>query len=68
MSVRVKTMEKAIAEAKRFLAAADVVKRCAGRTEYTKGDPLYCSGQHCATAKRASMDLSRALADVRRGR
>ena len=67
MSVRVKTLEKAVAEAKRFLEAAAVVKRAAGTTEYTKGDPWYCGGQCCAAAKRASMDLSRALADVRRG-
>lgn len=60
-------MEKAIAEAKRFLAAADVVKRCADRAEYTKGDPWYLGGQYCAAAKRASMDLSLALADLRRG-
>jgi hypothetical protein len=67
MSIRVKTLDKAVAEAKRFLAVADVVKRCAGSTEYAKGDPYYCGGQHCAAAKRASMDLSKALADVRRG-
>ena len=67
MSIRVKTLEKAVAEAKRFLEAAEVVKRVAGRTEYVKGDPWYCGGQYCAAAKRASMDLSRALADVRRG-
>ena len=36
MSVRVKTMEKAIAEAKRFLAAADVVKRCAAIAKVRK--------------------------------
>lgn len=67
MSIRVKTLEKAVAEAERFLEAAEVVKRVAGRTEYIKGDPWYHNGQYCATAKRASMDLSRALADVRRG-
>ena len=67
MSIRVKTMEKAVDEAKRFLEAAAVVKRAAERTEYTKGDPWYCGGQYCAAAKRASMDLSKALADVRRG-
>lgn len=38
MSIRVKTLEKAVAEAKRFLEAAEVVKRVAGRTEYVKGD------------------------------
>lgn len=67
MSIRVKTLEKAVAEAKRFLEAAEVVKRVAERTEYIKGNPWYCGGQYCAMAKRASMDLSRARADVRRG-
>jgi hypothetical protein len=67
MSIRVKTLDKAVAEAKRFIDAAAVVKRAAGSTEYTKGDPWYCGGQYCAAAKRASMDLSKALADVRRG-
>lgn len=67
MSVRVKTLDKAILEAHRFLEAADVVKRLAGITEYTKGDQWHGSGQHCAAVKRASMDLSRALVDVRRG-
>lgn len=67
MSIRVKTLEKAITEAKRFLEAAEVVKRVNERTEYVKGDPWYRGGQYCAAAKRASMDLSRALADVRRG-
>lgn len=65
--MRVKTLDKAVAEAKRFLEAADAVKRCAGSTEYTKGDPYYDYGQYCAAAKRASMDLSRALVSVRRG-
>ena len=67
MSLRVKTLDIAVAEAKRFLEAAAVVKRAAGSTEYTKGDPWYCGGQYCAAAKRASMDLSKALAAVRRG-
>ena len=67
MSLRVKTLDIAVAEAKRFLEAAAVVKRAAGSTEYTKGDPWYCGGQHCAAAKRASMDLSKALVAVRRG-
>lgn len=65
--MRVKTLDKAVAEAKRFLEAAEMVKRMAGWTEYTKGDPWYGAGQYCAAAKRASMDLSKALVDVRRG-
>jgi|DEB19_MinimDraft_2_1074335.scaffolds.fasta_scaffold33541_3 hypothetical protein len=67
MSMRAKTLDKAISEANRFLAAAEVVKRSAGTTEYLKGDPWHEGGQHCAAVKRASMDLSRALVDVRRG-
>ena len=67
MSLRVKTLDIAVAEAKRFLEAAAVVKRAAGSTEYTIGDPWYCGGQHCAATKRASMDLSKALVAVRRG-
>lgn len=67
MSLRARTLEKAVAEARRFLEAADTVKRCAETAEYTNGDQRYYGGQHCAAAKRASMDLSRALADVRRG-
>ena len=67
MSLRVKTLDIAVAEAKRFLEAAAVVKRAVGITEYTIGDPWYCGGQHCAAAKRASMDLSKALVAVRRG-
>lgn len=67
MSIRVKTLDAAVAEAKRFLEAASVVKRAAGFTELTKGDPWYRSGQYCAAAKRASMDLSKALVAVRRG-
>ncbi len=67
MSIRVKTLDVAVAEAKRFLEAASVVKRAAGFTELTKGDPWYRSGQYCAAAKRASMDLSKALVAVRRG-
>jgi hypothetical protein len=65
-TMRVKTLDKAVKEAKRFLKAADAVKKLSGTDEYIKGDPWYQSGQYCAAVKRASMDLSRALADVRR--
>jgi len=67
LSIRAKTLEKAVAEAKRFLEAADVVERCAGSSEFIKSDHWYCGGQYCAAVKRASMDLSKALASVRRG-
>ena len=45
MSIRVKTLDAAVAEAKRFLEAASVVKHAAGFTELTKGDPWYRSGE-----------------------
>lgn len=67
MSIRVKTLKDAVAEAKRFIEAAAVVERAAGRNEYRKDDPWYEGGKYCAAVKRASMDLSRALAGVRRG-
>lgn len=67
MSIRVKTLKDAVAEAKRFIAAAEIVERCAGSSGHSENDPWYNGGQYCAAVKRASMDLSRALAGVRRG-
>ncbi len=70
MSIRVKTLKAAVAEAKRFIEAAEVVERAAGHSTYSNSngkDPWYNGGSLCAAAKRASMDLSRALAGVRRG-
>lgn len=67
VSIRVKTLKAAVENAKRFIEAAAIVERAAGRSEYTKGDPWYEGGQYCAAVKRASMDLSKSLAGVRRG-
>ena len=67
MSIKVKTLDKAVSEAKRFIEAAAAVNRAERTDEYTKGDPLYRGGRYSAAAKRASMDLTRALADVRGG-
>lgn len=69
MSIRVKTLALAISEAKRFLEIAEQAKLMAGHSEWAdkKNDPWYSGGQYCAAVKRASMDLSRALAGVRRG-
>jgi hypothetical protein len=67
MSVRVNALDKAIAEAGRFLEAAEAVKRSAGISSYIKDDPEYEGGLYCAAVKRASMDLSKALAAVRHG-
>lgn len=66
MSIRVKTLKAAVAEAKRFIAAAEVAERMAGHNEYRKDDPWFNGGQYCAAIKRASMDLSRELTRVRR--
>jgi len=66
MNITMKTLDKAIAEAHRFLEAAEVVKRAAGTEEYMKGNPWYLGGHCCAAVKRASMDLTRALVAVRR--
>lgn len=69
MSIRVKTLKQAVAEARRFIEAAEVVERAAGHSTFSRGinDPWYNGGSLCAAAKRSSMDLSRALAGVRRG-
>lgn len=58
------TLLKCIKEAERFIKLA----KLAYSTEFDK-DKEYChGGKNCAAAKRASMDLSRALADLRQGR
>lgn len=66
MSIRVKTLKAAVSEAKRFIEAAEIVEREVDKNEYDKGHIIYEGGQYCAAMKRASMDLSRALAEVRR--
>lgn len=70
-----KTLEEAIAEAKRFLTRAEALKEC--RKPITAAEaanrmtPRYrhfetgCLEQ--SAARRASMDLTRALARLRRG-
>jgi len=69
--MKLSELKKAIACAKRFIIAAEEVemtsidgspyKNQVGRT----GD-AYVSGKYVATAKRASLDLTRQLADLRR--
>lgn len=65
MSIKVEALEQAIKEAKRFIQSAETVKRMAATHDY--GIKYYDGGQYCAAAKRASMDLTRALVAVRRG-
>lgn len=53
------TVQRAIVEAKRFIILAEKLKR------YSPESPYIESGRDAAAAKRASMDLSRSLADMR---
>ena len=72
-----KTIDTAKEEAKRFLQRCDEMERIAGWSRYTsKGNEAtskqhpedsFSSGQYVAAVKRASLDLTRALADLRRG-
>ena len=66
MSIQLKPLQTAIDEARRFIEAAEVAKRMAG-SHPGMTSPWLNGGQYCAAVKRASMDLSRALAGVRRG-
>ena len=57
-----KTLTKAIHEARRFIEAAEAVRDDPDDFKYITGNKT------TATAKRASMDLTRALADLRQNR
>ena len=71
-----KEVEAAKTEARRFLERVDVMERCAGWTRYTldgnqatskpNPDDTFNGGEYTAAVKRASMDLTRALAVIRR--
>ena len=75
--MRRETLDTAKEEAKRFLQRCDEMERLAGWNRYTsKGneatskpnpEDTFDSGQYVAAVKRASLDLTRALADLRRG-
>jgi hypothetical protein len=54
-----------MAEARRFLLKADIVMR---DREQLKEDSWWYASKHVAAVKRASMDLTRVLADLRQGR
>lgn len=64
-------------EAKRLLDKIDTLKRCAGWTRYGNDgnqatskphpDDSFNYGEHTAAVKRASMDLTRVLARLRKG-
>lgn len=67
-------IESVKTEAHRLLEKIDMMERCAGWTNYTQDvvqgipHPKDCFdyGQYTAAVKRASMDLSRALVEIRR--
>jgi hypothetical protein len=69
-------IDQAKADALRFLARVDELERCAGWSRYTATgneatstphpDDWFKWGQYTAAVKRASMDLTRSLANVRK--
>ena len=55
-------LKTAIREATRFISAANVAMTVVGRKDYYPGEPH----KEVAAAKRASMDLTRALSAMRK--
>lgn len=71
--MQAKTLRKAIIEAKRFIEAANLVeiKDVTGTGPITAGkhwEAVVEYTKESASCKRASMDLTRVLADLRNGR
>lgn len=66
MATKIKTLDIAIAEAERFLSAAKSFRKGSQQYGDTK-NPWLEGGALAAYTKRASMDLSRALAKIRAG-
>jgi hypothetical protein len=76
--MRRKDVDRVKAQAKELLHRIDVMERCAGWTRYTleligdqatskpHPDDTFNAGQFCASVKRASMDLSKSLVELRR--
>lgn len=70
-------VNEAETEARRLLKKIEVLKNCAGWHRYSHGenratstpnpDDSFNSGEHTAAVRRASMDLTKALARLRRG-
>ncbi len=59
----VKEIEKAVSEAQRFIDSAE----CAVKHNVTYGGSSYiCYGKRSGALRRASMDLTRSLADMRK--
>lgn len=74
--MRRKQVEQVKAQAKELLHRIDVMERMAGWTRYTMDgnmasskphpDDSFNGGMHTASVKRASMDLSRSLVEIRK--
>jgi len=60
--MRHKTLDKTIQEARRFIGAAEAVRDDPDEFKYITGNMT------TSACKRASMDLTRALSDLRQGR
>lgn len=77
MSIQRKHIDAIKAEAQRLLQRIDQMERCAGWFCYRDGvneaalgrkspNDTFNSGQYTAAVKRASLDLSKALVEIRR--
>lgn len=64
----VEKIDLAIAEAERFIKAAKRARAHAGAAEYSGGvsGGHYTYGKYAASARRASLDLTRVLTDMRK--
>ncbi len=64
MALDVYNLANAIAEAQRFIVSAE---NAISRIREEGEGPLICGSKETASARRASLDLTRVLADLRRG-
>lgn len=62
-----RVVDAAEAECRRLLEKIDQLKRCAGESHDGRCYGAHFGDQFTAAVRRASMDLTRALADLRRG-
>jgi len=64
--MRMSQIEEAIENARRFIKKAEAVKDLASVEDPDDNDPRYVGGKHTAALKRASMDLSSSLVELRK--
>ena len=65
--MEIETLKTAMQEADRFLKRAEIFLENKTESEITPGK-FYYSPKHSGAVKRASLDLTRSLADLRQGR